>query len=85
MAFTGLTIVNKKLGWMKRPGTDSTWINLFYRNRRESVPLGYVTRPETFVGIDTGQSSGFLLCRTQLLMIMSVDERGSYQSYWKLD
>lgn len=78
MAFPGLTIVNKKLGWMKRSGTHSMWINLFYKNKRESVPLGYVTRPETFMGMDIGQSSGSLLCGTQLLIIMSVDETGSY-------
>lgn len=77
-AFPGLIIVNKKLGWMKRPGTHSTWKNMFYRNRRESVPLGYVTRPKTFTGLDIGQCSGSLSCGTQLLMTVSVEERGSY-------
>lgn len=69
LTLPGLTSVNQRLRWMKKPGTDAIWVNLFQKNRRESVPLGDVARPGPFPRIDTGQASGM-----QLLTTTSVDE-----------
>lgn len=73
LTLPGLTSVNQRLRWMKKPGTDATWVNLFQKNRRESVPLGDVARPGPFPRIDTGQASGM-----QLLTTKSVDEGQSH-------
>lgn len=61
---------------MESSGIDSTWVKLFSRNIRESVPLGYVMRPDPFTRIDTGQAFSATVCGARLLVILSVDEGG---------